>query len=44
MGKTTILAVLGISDEEMTPHGFRAIARTLLDKLDELRVGVAVIA
>ena len=36
MGKTTILAALrsiGISDEEMTPHGFRAMARTLLDEV-----------
>ena len=36
MGKTTILAALramGISDEEMTPHGFRATARTLLDEV-----------
>ena len=36
MGKTTILAALramGITDEEMTPHGFRAMARTLLDEV-----------
>ncbi len=36
MGKTTILAALramGVTDEEMTPHGFRAMARTLLDEV-----------
>jgi integrase len=36
MGKTTILAALrsiGITQEEMTPHGFRAMARTLLDEV-----------
>jgi len=36
MGKTTILAGLrsiGITQEEMTPHGFRATARTLLDEV-----------
>jgi integrase len=36
MGKTTLLAALrgmGISQEEMTPHGFRAMARTLLDEV-----------
>jgi len=36
MGKTTILAALrgmGITGEEMTPHGFRAMARTLLDEV-----------
>jgi integrase len=36
MGKTTILAALrsmGIGPEEMTPHGFRATARTLLDEV-----------
>lgn len=36
MGKTTMLAALrsmGISQEEMTPHGFRAMARTLLDEV-----------
>jgi len=35
MGKTTILAAMrgmGISQDEMTPHGFRAMARTLLDE------------
>jgi integrase len=36
MGKTTILAALrgmGITQEEMTPHGFRAMARTMLDEV-----------
>jgi integrase len=36
MGKTTILAALrsmGIGNDEMTPHGFRAMARTLLDEV-----------
>ena len=36
MGKTSILGALrglGISDEEMTAHGFRAMARTLLDEV-----------
>ena len=36
MGKTTILAALrgmGIGQDEMTPHGFRAMARTLLDEV-----------
>ena len=36
MGKTTLLAALrsmGIGQEEMTPHGFRAMARTLLDEV-----------
>ena len=36
MGKTSMLAALramGIEREEMTPHGFRAIARTLLDEV-----------
>jgi len=36
MGKTTMLAALrsmGIGNEEMTPHGFRAMARTLLDEV-----------
>ena len=36
MGKTSMLAALrsmGIRDEEMTPHGFRAKARTLLDEV-----------
>ena len=36
MGKTTILAALrsmGIGKDEMTPHGFRAMARTLLDEV-----------
>lgn len=36
MGKTTLLAALrgmGIDNEEMTPHGFRAMARTLLDEV-----------
>jgi len=36
MGKTTILAALrgmGITGKEMTPHGFRAMARTLLDEV-----------
>jgi Integrase len=36
MGKTTLLAALrgmGISGDEMTPHGFRAMARTLLDEV-----------
>jgi integrase len=36
MGKTTMLAALrsmGIAQEEMTPHGFRAMARTLLDEV-----------
>lgn len=36
MGKTTMLAALrgmGIANEEMTPHGFRAMARTLLDEV-----------
>ena len=36
MGKTTLLAALrsmGIGEEEMTPHGFRAMARTLLDEV-----------
>ena len=36
MGKTTMLAALrgmGIEGEEMTPHGFRAMARTLLDEV-----------
>lgn len=35
MGKTTMLAAIrgmGFTGEEMTPHGFRAIARTLLDE------------
>ena len=36
MGKTSMLVALrsmGIRDEEMTPHGFRAMARTLLDEV-----------
>ena len=36
MGKTSMLAALramGITQEEMTPHGFRATARTLLDEV-----------
>ena len=36
MGKTSMLAALrsmGVRDEEMTPHGFRAMARTLLDEV-----------
>jgi integrase len=36
MGKTTLLAALrsiGFSGDEMTPHGLRAIARTLLDEV-----------
>ena len=36
IGKTTLLAALrgmGISGDEMTPHGFRAMARTLLDEV-----------
>ena len=36
MGKTTILAALrgmGITGDEMTPHGFRAMASTLLDEV-----------
>jgi integrase len=36
MGKTTLIAALrsiGIGPEEMTPHGFRATARTLLDEV-----------
>jgi integrase len=36
MGRTTLLAALrnlGITDEQMTPHGFRAMARTLLDEV-----------
>jgi integrase len=36
MGKTTIMAGLrriGIGQEEMTPHGFRAMARTILDEV-----------
>ena len=36
MGKTSILAALrgmGIGPDEMTPHGFRAMARTLLDEV-----------
>jgi integrase len=36
MGKTTLLAALrgmGITGDEMTPHGFRATARTLLDEV-----------
>ncbi|CAK7043639.1 MAG: Prophage integrase IntA [Desulfovibrio sp.] len=36
IGKTTILAALrgmGIGPDEMTPHGFRAMARTLLDEV-----------
>ncbi len=36
MGKTTLLAALrgmGIGQDEMTPHGFRAMARTLLDEV-----------
>jgi len=36
MGKTTLIAALrgmGIGQEEMTPHGFRAMARTLLDEV-----------
>ena len=36
MGKTTMLAALrsmGIGQDEMTPHGFRAMARTLLDEV-----------
>ena len=35
MGRTTLLTALramGIAAEEMTPHGFRAMARTLLDE------------
>lgn len=35
MAKTALLAALrsmGITSEEMTPHGFRAMARTLLDE------------
>ncbi len=36
MGKTSMLAALrslGITGNEMTPHGFRAMARTLLDEV-----------
>lgn len=36
MAKTALLAALrsmGITGEEMTPHGFRAMARTLLDEV-----------
>ena len=36
MGKTSMLAALrgmGIGPDEMTPHGFRAMARTLLDEV-----------
>lgn len=36
MAKTALLAALramGITKEEMTPHGFRAMARTLLDEV-----------
>ena len=36
IGKTTMLAALrgmGIESHEMTPHGFRAMARTLLDEV-----------
>lgn len=36
MAKTALLAALramGITSEEMTPHGFRAMARTLLDEV-----------
>jgi integrase len=36
IGKTTLLAALrgmGIGQDEMTPHGFRAMARTLLDEV-----------
>lgn len=36
MGKITILVALqalDITDEEMTPHGFRVMARTLLDEV-----------
>lgn len=36
MAKTTLLAALrsmGFTQEEMTPHGFRAMARTLLDEV-----------
>lgn len=36
MGKTSMLAALrcmGIGQDEMTPHGFRAMARTLLDEV-----------
>lgn len=36
MGRTTLLTALramGVSDKEMTPHGFRAMARTLLDEV-----------
>lgn len=36
MGRSTILAALrgmGITEDEMTPHGFRAMARTLLDEV-----------
>ena len=36
MAKTALLAALrsmGFTQEEMTPHGFRAMARTLLDEV-----------
>jgi integrase len=35
-GIRTALRTLGYSNEDMTPHGFRAMARTLLD--EELRI------
>ena len=44
MSENTILAALrrlGYSAEEMTPHGFRAMARTLLE--EELHVRVELI-
>ena len=40
-GVRTALRTLNFSNEEMTPHGFRAMARTLLD--EELGVRVALI-
>lgn len=37
-GVRTALRTLGYSNEQMTPHGFRATARTLLDEVLEVRV------
>lgn len=37
-GVRTALRTMGYTNEQMTPHGFRAMARTLLDEVLEMRV------
>jgi integrase len=37
-GVRTALRTMGFTNEQMTPHGFRAMARTLLDEVLEQRV------